>query len=270
MIDKSTTSSSKQGLDSYMKAASDVWAFSFDHLPADSAVITIRQTSGANMRLDNIELRFQEPTPMPALSTAVFAQPSIVGDIAPQERHADPAADMVIIVPASGKLAEQAERLAQLHRDRDQLRVNVVRADELYNEFSSGTPDVNAYRRYLKPRFLILFGDATYDNRLLTSDFQQLSADDLLLCYESENSVSETACYVSDDFLGLLDDGEGADIIKTDKTDVAVGRIPVRTAEEAKAVVDKIISYRNNEYAGEHRSLAVRIYHKDRICDKKE
>ena len=262
VIDKSTTSSSKQGLDSYMKAASDVWAFGVDNLPADSAVITIRQTSGANMRLDNIELRFQEPTPMPALSTAVFAQPSIVGDIAPQERHADPAADMVIIVPASGKLTGQAERLAQLHRDRDQLRVNVVRADELYNEFSSGTPDVNAYRRYLKmlydraatetdmPRFLILFGDATYDNRLLTSDFQQLSADDLLLCYESENSVSETACYVSDDFLGLLDDGEGADIIKTDKTDVAVGRIPVRTAEEAKAVVDKIISYRNNEYAG--------------------
>ena len=262
VIDKRTTASSKQGLDSYMKAASDVWSFGVDNLPADSAVITIRQISGADMRLDNIELRFQEPTPMPTLSTATFAKPSIVGEIAPQNRHADPAADMVIIVPASVKLTEQAERLAQLHRDRDQLRVNVVRADELYNEFSSGTPDVNAYRRYLKmlydraeneadmPRFLILFGDAAYDNRLLTSDFHLLSADDMLLCYESENSVSETASYVSDDFLGLLDDGEGADIIKTDKTDVAVGRIPVRTADEAKAVVDKIVSYRDNEYAG--------------------
>ena len=262
LIDKQTTTSQKQGLDTYMKAASDVWSFSVNNLPNDSAVVTIRQTSGADMHLDNIELCFRDPVPMPALSTASFAQPSIVGEVAPQQLHADGAADMVIIVPASGKLTEQAERLAQLHRDHDQLRVNVVRADELYNEFSSGTPDINAYRRYLKmlydraeseadmPRFLILFGDAAYDNRLITSNFSQLSADDLLLCYESENSVSETACYVSDDFIGLLDDGEGADIIKTDKTDVAVGRIPVRTAEEAKAVVDKIESYRNNEYAG--------------------
>ncbi|MCR4809233.1 MAG: type IX secretion system sortase PorU [Prevotella sp.] len=262
VINKTTTVSSKQGLDTYMKAASDVWTFSASNLPQDSAVITIRQTSGANMRLDNIELCFTEPAPMPALSTTAFAQPTVIGKVAPQQLHADGAADMVIIVPASGKLTEQAERLAQLHRDADGLRVKVVRADELYNEFSSGTPDVAAYRRYLKmlydrtdneadmPRFLILFGDAAYDNRLNTSDFSHLSADDLLLCYESENSVSTTACYVTDDFFGYLDDGEGADIIKTDKTDVAVGRLPVRTAEEAKDVVDKIISYRNNDYAG--------------------
>ena len=262
LIDKRTTSTSKQGLDSYMKAASDVWAFNVDNLPTDSAVVTIRQISGAEMRLDNIELRFMRPTPMPALSTAPFGKPAIMGDVAPQQLHADDAADMVIIVPASGLLIEQAERLAQLHRDHDQLRVRVVRADQLYNEFSSGTPDVAAYRRYLKmlydnaateadmPRFLILFGDAAYDNRLVTSDFSQLNADDLLLCYESENSVSSTACYVSDDFFGYLDDGEGADIIKTDKVDVAVGRLPVRTAEEAKSVVDKIESYRSNAEAG--------------------
>ena len=28
--------------------------------------------------------------------------------------------------------------------------VRIIPADELYNEFSSGTPDANAYRRYLK------------------------------------------------------------------------------------------------------------------------
>ena len=262
LIDKRTTASSKQGLDNYMKAASDVWTFNVDNLPTDSAVITIRQISGADMRLDNIELRFMQPTPMPVLSTAPFGKPAIMGDVAPQQLHADDVADVVIIVPASGKLMEQAERLAQLHRDHDQLRVRVVRADQLYNEFSSGTPDVNAYRRYLKmlydraaseedmPRFLILFGDAAFDNRLVTPDFSQLNVDDLLLCYESENSVSETACYVSDDFFGMLDEGEGADIIKTDKSDVAVGRIPVRTADEAKSVVDKIESYRSNAEAG--------------------
>ena len=268
LIDRRTTATSKQSLDTYMKAASDVWTFNVDNFPADSAVITIRKTSGADMRLDHIELCFTQPTPMPALSTTAFAQPAIVGLVTPQQRHADPAADMVIIVPPSGKLTEQAERLAQLHREADSLRVNVVRADELYNEFSSGTPDVNAYRRYLKmlydraeseadmPRFLILFGDAAYDNRLVTSSFSQVDADDMLLCYESENSVSQTACYVSDDFFGMLDDGEGGDIIKTDKCDVAVGRIPVRTSEEAAAVVDKIYSYRSNNEAGAWQNIA--------------
>ncbi len=268
LIDGRATASTKQGLDTYMRAASDVWAFPVDCPPGDSVTITIRQISGAVMRLDNIEMRFQEPAPMPNLSTAPFGQPLIMGDVAPQQLHADSAADMVIIVPASGKLTAEAERLAQLHRDRDSLRVNVVRADQLYNEFSSGTPDANAYRRYLKmlydraeteadmPRFLILFGDAAYDNRLLTNDFSQLDADDLLLCYESENSVSETACYVSDDFFGFLDEGEGADIIKTDKCDVAVGRIPVRNADEAKNVVDKIESYTSNELAGAWQNIA--------------
>ena len=257
-----TTALTKQVLDSYMKAASDVWRFQVDNLPADSAVITIRQTSGASMRLDNIELRFLRPAPMPALTTATFAQPSIVGTVASQQRRADGPADMIIIVPASGLLVEQAERLAQLHRDHDGMRVRVVRADELYNEFSSGTSDIGAYRRYLKmlydraadeadkPRYLLLFGDAAYDNRLLTSDFSSLRADDMLLCYESENSVSETACYVSDDFIGMLDDGDGSDIIKSNKGDLAVGRLPVRTAEEAAVVVDKIIAYHANEHAG--------------------
>ena len=265
VVDAKTTNSGtdkKQYLDSYMKAAADVWTFSVGNLPADSVDIVIRKTFGADMRLDNIDMRFAEPASMPALSTAAFAAPSIIGSVAPQNRHADDAADMVIIIPTSASFEAQAERLADMHRSLDGMRVNVVRADQLYNEFSSGTPDINAYRRYLKmlydraateddmPRYLLLFGDAAYDNRLHTNDFSQLRADDLLLCYESDNSMSATACYVSDDFIGMLDDGEGADIIKTDKCDVAIGRLPARTAEEATVLVDKIYSYRQNKNAG--------------------
>lgn len=57
---------------------------------------------------------------------------------------------MVIIIPTSQKLLTQAQRLAAFHEQHDSLRVNIVPADELYNEFSSGTPDANAYRRYMK------------------------------------------------------------------------------------------------------------------------
>ena len=57
---------------------------------------------------------------------------------------------MVIIIPTSQKLLKQAQRLKEFHEQHDGLRVTIVPADELYNEFSSGTPDANAYRRYLR------------------------------------------------------------------------------------------------------------------------
>ena len=57
---------------------------------------------------------------------------------------------MVIIIPTSQKLLAQAQRLARHHEEKDSLKVRIVPADELFNEFSSGTPDVSAYKRYMK------------------------------------------------------------------------------------------------------------------------
>jgi hypothetical protein len=164
-------------------------------------------------------------------------------------------------------LLAQAQRLKTLHEERDGLRVTIVPADELFNEFSSGTPDANAYRRYLKmlydraeseedmPRYLLLMGDCAWDNRMLSSSWKNYSPDDFLLCYESENSYSQTQCYVSDDYFGLLDDGEGGNLVSSDQTDVAVGRIPARDATNAAIAVDKIESYKGNQQAGAWQNL---------------
>ena len=73
--------------------------------------------------------------------------PEVIGDVANQDLHALPQTDMVII--AQSGLASQAERLAEAHRTRDGLTVQVVSPDAIYNEFSSGTPDATAYRRFL-------------------------------------------------------------------------------------------------------------------------
>ena len=80
---------------------------------------------------------------------ADFPSPSYIGEVSNQNLHAMPATDMIIIIPASGKLYAQAERLAEAHRRLDGLRVQIVRADQIYNEFSSGTPDATAYRPFL-------------------------------------------------------------------------------------------------------------------------
>ena len=230
--------------------------------------VTLTTMSGGPVRLDFISLTLPNPKPAPNLQGDTFAVPEYVHNITNQDLHADGAADMVIIIPTSQNLRAQAERLAQFHRERDSLRVRIVPADELYNEFSSGTPDVTAYKRYLKmlydraetesdqPRYLLLFGDCTWDNRMNTVDYRQSSPNDYLLCFESENSFSETYCYVADEFFCMLDDNEslvtGAYPYErpVGLADVAVGRFPVVTEAEAKVMVDKAIAYAENKNAG--------------------
>lgn len=255
------TISKKITLDNYTKADEQLWQYDLQNLKAEN-IISITQTAGGNLRLDYIDLQHAEPAPI------TIGEPAYVYRITNQDHHADAATDMVMIIPTSQHLLAQAERLKAHHEQHDGLRVTIVPADELYNEFSSGTPDATAYRRYLKmlydrattdsdkPRYLLLFGDGAWDNRMLTNEWSGYNPDDYLLCYESENSFSQVNCYVSDDFFCLLDDEEviqttnGNSNTYAGKPDVAVGRLPARTPDEAKTLVDKIISYSQNEYAG--------------------
>ena len=238
---------------------------SIRNLQASNKVTISTNAGGGNVRLDYISIHALEPAPAPDL-TATFPVPDYVYGITNQDHHADGFVDMVIIIPTTQKLIGQAERLKAFHESRDSLKVRIVPADELFNEFSSGTPDANAYRRYLRmlydraenetdmPRYLLLMGDGAWDNRMACSEWKGYSPDDFLLCYESENSYSATDCYVTDDYFCLLDDGEGDNML-IGKADVAVGRISARTAEEAEVVVDKVISYVNNDQAGAWQNL---------------
>ena len=259
------TASKKVSLDSYTKADEQQYQYRLSGLLQEDNTIRITQTAGSNMRLDYIDLQHDSPTP---LSFNALPEPEYVYRITNQDHHADTAVDMVIIIPTSQKLLAQAQRLQAHHEQQDGLKVRIVPADELYNEYSSGTPDATAYRRYLKmlydrattdsekPRYLLLLGDGGWDNRMKTSDWSGYTPDDFLLCYESENSFSQVNCYVSDDYFCLLDDeeviqqGNGTNISYKGLPDVAVGRLPARTADDAKALVDKIISYAQNAYAG--------------------
>lgn len=223
--------------------------------------ITVTNSMGVEVRLDYIAMAWDKPKAAPNLN-ASLPEAEYVYNITNQNLHADKNLDMVIIIPTSQKLLKQAERLAEYHRQNDGLKVKIVPADELYNEFSSGTPDANAYRRYMKmlydraetddqmPRYLLLFGDCVWDNRMLTTDCRQFSPDDFLLVFESENSFSETTSYADDGFFCLLDDGEGGDLLTADRPDIAVGRFPVRNEQEAKIMVDKTIAYASNQHAG--------------------
>ena len=254
-------------LDSYTEAEESVWDYELQDMLKAENTVKITQKSGGNLRLDYLSLRFNTPMAMPDLQGALPI-PEYVYNIMNQDHHADEPVDMIIIIPTNQQVLAQAERIKTWHEENDGLRTRIVPADELYNEFSSGTPDATAYRRYLKmfydraqtdqdiPRYLLLFGDGAWDNRLNGADWTGCDPDDFLLCFESENSFSHVNCFVSDDFFCLLDDEEeiqkksGNTYTYLGKPDVAVGRYPARTAEEAEVLVNKTLDYAVNKYAG--------------------
>jgi hypothetical protein len=191
-----------------------------------------------------------------------FPGVTYVGHVENQDLHGMETPQLVII--AAPLHLEQARRLAEYRRTRDSLSVAVVTPAQVYNEFSSGRPDATAYRLLMKMlydrsqanpvgglRYLLLFGDGSYNNR------KAGTSNNLLLTYQSDASLIETSSQVCDDYFGFLDDTEGGRrdnsyryTINQDALDIGIGRLPVRTATEATAVVDKIISYSNNTYYG--------------------
>lgn len=254
-------------LPAYSKATIESFSFDVATMEAENEV-TVTPASGGKMRIDYVMLYAREvEDAMPAENLPVQTA-EYVCNITQQDHHADTPVDLTIIIPTSQRLRAEAERLKAHHESRDGMTVRVVPADELYNEFSSGTPDVSAYRRYMKmlydrartadetPKHLLLMGKCVWDNRLLTAECRKLDADDLLLCYESENSVSETECFVAEDFIALLDDDEalykknGTRMVFSGIPDIGIGRIPALTAEEAAVAVDKITAYAENRNAG--------------------
>ena len=203
-----------------------------------------------------------------------YPEPTYIGAVGNQDLHADRNIDYVIFVPSSGALTAEAERLADSHRTRSGLNVKVVNVAQVYNEFSSGTPDATALRRYLKmlydradagegaPRFALFFSDCAWDNRMLSEEWKAtgLTPSDLLPAYEANDyegkdatgnsfSYGSLRSYVTDDYFGLLDDGEGADILR-EKIDIGLGRFPCHDAAKARFLVDKCINYLENKSAG--------------------
>jgi len=200
-----------------------------------------------------------------------FPTPESVGEIGNQNLHADGPYDMIIIISENKQLESEAHRLAAAHKVRQGLRVRVIDAGSLYNEFSSGTPDASAYRRYLKmlydkaaseadmPKYLILFGDCAWDNKMQTTEWNGYNPKDFLLAFEVSDGalnktdgifpIGELNSYVTDDFYGWLDDNEGNNYAQN-RLDLAIGRILCLDIETAKAIVDKTIDYMDNKNAG--------------------
>lgn len=176
------------------------------------------------------------------------------GAISNQNLHSIQQADFVIVTHPD--YLQEAYRIAKIHEQVDSLTYAIVTTQQVYNEFSSGTPDIVGIRDfvrmlYFRPtdpskavKYLLLLGDGSYKNKDITSSTNSA----LIPTYQTYNSTSYTSSFVTDDFFAMMDAGEG-DLQSNDVVDIGVGRFPVRTKAEAIAVTNKIEAYYRLNYS---------------------
>lgn len=184
---------------------------------------------------------------------AKLPEPAYVGAVANQNLHGLSCADMVIVSPQT--YMSDSRRLAEFHANSiDSMTVHVVTPEQIYNEFSSGTLDAGALRRFFKMlydrgnaegkplRYAILMGRITLDNRRLTATAPKFATVPSWMSIGEAASVSDNLGYCSDDYLAMLEDDSGINV-GTDKLSIAIGRIPVTDETESRDIVDKMLEY---------------------------
>ena len=172
------------------------------------------------------------------------------------------APDYVII--ARQDMLFQAERLAQINREKNNLSVKVIELQKIYNEFGSGNQDISAIRNFIRYifhnenngnnlKYLCLFGDASFDYK------QRIPNNtNIIPSWLSLNSFSLSSSFISDDFYGMMDLNEGT-MSNSDKLDIAVGRILADNSQRSVVLVDKIESYYSTESFGDWRNKVIVI-----------
>jgi hypothetical protein len=174
--------------------------------------------------------------------------PLFEGKVLNQNLHGIVAPDLIIITHPT--FLSEAQRLANHRQSHSGISTVVVTIDQVYNEFSGGKQDVTAIRDFIrflynqsgaKLKNILLFGRGSYDykNRVLGNT-------NYIPIYESRNSLSPLETYGSDDYYTFLEDNEGdwkESPAQNHSLDLGIGRLPVKTIEEARQVVDKLIEY---------------------------
>ena len=189
-----------------------------------------------------------------------FYLPEAVSNARVENQNLHALKDINYLLITSNEFVEQAQRIANYHIENSGLTAKVVILDEIYNEFSSGSKDITGIRDFIKHvyetnstddaklKYVCFFGDASYDykDRILANN-------NIVPVYLSDQSYNLASSYVTDDFFGMLEDFEGS-MSSSHSLDVATGRIPVSTQQQATDVVDKILRDYNVDSFGDWRN----------------
>jgi len=186
--------------------------------------------------------------------------PETVSNASIENQNLHAIKDINYLLITTSEFLEQAQRIANYHIENSELTAKVVLLDEIYNEFSSGSRDITGIRDFIrhiyntnssdstKLKFVCFFGDASYDYKDRIA-----SNNNVVPVYLASESFNLASSYVTDDFFAMLEENEGT-MSSNHSMDVATGRIPVSTQQQASEVVDKILRDYNLDSYGDWRN----------------
>ena len=189
-----------------------------------------------------------------------YYTPEILSNAKIKNQNVHAIQDINYLLITTDEFEEQAQRIADYHIENSGLTAKVVNLDEIYNEFSSGSRDITGIRDFIKHvyelnstpddqlKYVCFFGDASYDykDRIIGNN-------NIVPVYLATISYDLAYSYVTDDFFGMLEESEGT-MSGAHTMEIATGRIPVSTQQQAKDVVDKILRDYNVDSFGDWRN----------------
>jgi peptidase C25-like protein len=154
------------------------------------------------------------------------------------------AADYLIVTHAD--FAEAASRIARA-KSAEGLKPTVIDVERAYDAYSGGVPEPNAIAALVRDfaaqggRYVLLVGDDTFDPR----------------DYAGTGAVSFVPSAVRfDEVWGRVPSENGyADVDGDGRPEVAIGRLPVQTPEEANLLANKVVHQRERLAASAGRHL---------------
>jgi alpha-tubulin suppressor-like RCC1 family protein len=189
--------------------------------------------------------------PYLALTLGAASTPvSVTPDTASKLKQRKNQADYLVIAPF--ELKQTAEELAVYRQDRG-LDTMVVDLQDIYDEFSYGLSSPEAIRDFLSyayhnwkkaPRYVVLAGEGTYDYK-----DNQGYGDNLLpvLMVATPHGL-------------FASDNRFVDVVGNDGVpEMAIGRLPVATSSELKALIAKIIAYESESNVGSWRDHVLMV-----------
>ena len=208
---------------------------------------TVRRLDPAVLQVSGSSMTFADSTGAIVPRRYLLASPNVAVinnlqlDAASSWRSPDHSADLVIITHED--FFSEAMRLKSLHQNlltSDPRQTEVVKIQDVFDEFSGGLYDPTAIRDFLKyafenwqkaPQFALLFGDGDFDPKNIVDNsdknwiptFQTADFDDIL-----NRTTDHWFTYIA-----------GNDAVM----DMAIGRIPARSPQEAEDYVDKLVAY---------------------------
>lgn len=223
----------------------------FDMTFDGNPIEVINSTVVENAGVFTVKLPSTRAMVMYALTDAHLLEPASVTANTPSDLHGPNAADMLIISHSAVDFMTAAENWATYRRSAEggNFNVKVIDVEDIIDEFGYGVSSATAIRNFLQfshdeagpwtthPAYVLLIGDASHDPR----NYEGLGKWNLIPTRMLNLIFEETG---SDEAMGDFDlPGRPHDGV----AEMAIGRIPVRTAAPITTILNKTMAFETRE-----------------------